>query len=161
MERIAEKMKFSPSRMESIKVAAILHDIGKIGIKDSILGKPGLLTNDERIEVQQHPQIGIRILDEASLSSHIRDTIMHHHEQYNGGGYPDKLKRDEVPLDAYIIGAVDAYDAMTSDRPYRKALPKEKAITILKEEKGKQFHPKVVDVLISILEQEEINEVLK
>ena len=161
VECVAEKMRFSSSRMESIKISAILHDIGKIGIKDSILGKPGLLTNDERNEVQQHPQIGIRILDEASLSSQIRESILHHHEQYNGKGYPNKLKGNEVSLDAYIIGAIDAYDAMTSDRPYRKALPKEKAIAILKEEKGKQFHPEVVDVLISILEQEEKNEVLK
>jgi putative nucleotidyltransferase with HDIG domain len=155
VERMAEKLKYSQSRMESIKVAALLHDIGKIGVKDSILGKPGRLTDEEFKIVQQHPSIGVRILEEANLSKEIHDAILHHHEYYNGKGYPENLKEDEVSLDAYIIGVVDAYDAMTSDRPYRKALSKEKAISILKEERGKQFHPKVVDTLISILESEE------
>ena len=154
VEQMAEKMKFPPNRIESIKVAALLHDIGKIGVKDSILGKPGRLTDEEFESVQQHPSIGVRILEEANLSREVIDAIHHHHEHYNGNGYPNNQKGDEVSLDAYIIGAIDAYDAMTSDRPYRKALSKEKAINILKKERGEQFHPDVVDTLISILESE-------
>ncbi len=154
VEQMAEKMKFPPNRIESIKVAALLHDIGKIGVKDSILGKPGRLTDEEFESVQQHPSIGVRILEEANLSEEVIDAIHHHHEYYNGNGYPDNQKGNEVPLDAYIIGAIDAYDAMTSDRPYRKALSKEKAISILKKERGEQFHPDVIDTLITILESE-------
>ncbi|NLC44144.1 MAG: HD domain-containing protein [Clostridiales bacterium] len=158
VEQVSEKMKLPPNRIESIKVAALLHDIGKIGVRDSILGKPGRLTDKEYEIVQQHPSIGVRILEEANLSQEIVDAILHHHEHYNGNGYPDKLKGDEVSLHAYIIGVVDAYDAMTSDRPYRKALSKERAISILIEERGKQFHPEVVDTLVFILnsEKEEI-----
>ncbi|NLB42629.1 MAG: HD-GYP domain-containing protein, partial [Clostridiales bacterium] len=154
VEQMAEKMKFPPNRIESIKVAALLHDIGKIGVKDSILGKPGRLTDEEFESVQQHPSIGVRILEEANLSEEVIDAIHHHHEYYNGNGYPDNQKGNEVPLDAYIIGAIDAYDAMTSDRPYRKAFSKEKAISILKKERGEQFHPDVIDTLITILESE-------
>ncbi|HHU49420.1 MAG TPA: HD-GYP domain-containing protein [Clostridiales bacterium] len=154
VEKIAERMRLSPNRIESLKVAALLHDIGKIGIEDSILQKPGKLTNSEWEKIRQHPRIGIRILDEVAFSPVIKDAILHHHEKYTGGGYPDGLDGKRVSLDAFILGIADAYDAITSDRPYRNALSKEQAVSILREERGRQFHPQVADVLIAILEEE-------
>lgn len=153
-ERIALKLKYSPNRIDSIKVAALLHDIGKIGIEDSILAKPTRLSQDEWSKIQQHPIIGMKILEEVPFPKQVKDAILHHHEKYNGGGYPDGLKGDQVSTDAYILSAADAYDAMTSDRPYRKALSKETAINILNSEKGSQFHPEIADILISILLEE-------
>jgi len=160
VEKIAEKMKLSHRRIEFLKVAALLHDIGKIGIEDSILRKPGKLTSDEWEKIQQHPHIGIRILDEVAFTSEIKDAILHHHERYSGGGYPDALDGSRVSINAFILGAADAYDAMTSTRPYRKALSRREAIDVLKKEKGSQFHPRVADILISILEKEERDELL-
>lgn len=160
VEKIAERMRLAPSRIEDLKVAALLHDIGKIGIEDSILRKPAKLTTYEWDKIRQHPQIGIRILDEVAFNPVIKNAILHHHEKYAGGGYPDNLKESEIPLDAYILSAADAYDAMTSDRPYRKALSREQAMHVIKKEKGRQFHPRVADILIKILEKEE-REVLK
>jgi len=157
-ELIAQKMKIPPNRIESIKVAALLHDIGKIGIEDYILRKPGKLTEEEWEKIRQHPRIGMKILEEVSFPDAVKNAILHHHEKYNGEGYPDNLKAEENSIDAYILAAADAYDAMTSDRPYRKALSREAAIDILKKERGNQFHPKVADILVSILEQEEAKE---
>ncbi|HHY83583.1 MAG TPA: HD-GYP domain-containing protein [Clostridiales bacterium] len=157
-ELIAQKMNVPPYRIEAIKVAALLHDIGKIGIEDYILRKPGKLTDDEWEKIRQHPRIGMKILEEVSFPDEVKNAILHHHEKYNGEGYPDNLKADENTIDAYILAAADAYDAMTSDRPYRKALSKQTAIEILKKERGSQFHPKVADILITILEQEEARE---
>ena len=153
-ERIAQKLRYPPKRIESIRVAALLHDIGKIGIKDSILAKPGRLTDEEWNIIRQHPSIGIKILEEVTFPGHVKDAILHHHEKYGGGGYPDNLKGGQISTDAYILATADAYDAMTSDRPYRKALPKEAAIEIIRKEKGTHFHPEIADILISILEEE-------
>ena len=104
-------------------------------------------------KIKQHPDI--IILDEVAFNPVIKKAILHHHERYDGGGYPDNLKGNEVSLDAYILGAADAYDAMTSDRPYRKALSRKQAIYVIKRERGRQFHPRVADVLIAILEKEQ------
>jgi putative nucleotidyltransferase with HDIG domain len=155
VEKIAERMRLAPGRIEDLKVAALLHDIGKIGIEDSILRKPTELTKCEWDKIKQHPWIGIRILDEVAFNPVIKNAILHHHEKYDGGGYPDNLMGSETSLDAYILGAADAYDAMTSDRPYRKALSRRQAIEVLRKEKGSQFHPIVADVLIRILEKED------
>jgi putative nucleotidyltransferase with HDIG domain len=155
-EQIAQKLRFSPSLVEAIKVAALLHDIGKIGIKDSTLNKPGNLTDEEWEKVKQHPSIGMKILEGVSFPKRIKDAILHHHERYDGTGYPNNLKGDQISIDAYILAAADAYDAMTSDRPYRKAIPKKTAIDIIRKARGKQFHPDIADILISILEQEDL-----
>ena len=148
-------MRLAPGSIEDLKVAALLHDIGKIGIEDSILRKPTELTKCEWDKIKQHPWIGIRIMYEVAFNPVIKNAILHHHEKYDGGGYPDNLMGSETSLDAYILGAADAYDAMTSDRPYRKALSRRQAIEVLRKEKGSQFHPIVADVLIRILEKED------
>lgn len=148
---IAQQMKLPPRKVEAIRVAALLHDIGKIGIDDSILRKPGYLSPEERRIIETHPVIATRILTEVDLPDNIDNIILHHHEFYNGKGYPGRITVPEVPLESFILGVADAYDAMTSDRPYRKGLSPEKAQSILREEAGQQFHPAVVDAFFEML----------
>lgn len=155
-EKIARKMRLSNRSIEDIRVAALLHDIGKIGIDDSILNKPGYLTPEERSVIILHPQIGDNILKNVKLSHLTREIILHHHERYDGMGYPGHTQGDEIPLEAYIVSAADAYDAMTSDRPYCNSRPVEQAMQILNEESGRQFHPKVVEAFLQVLQEEKI-----
>ena len=153
--QIARKLGLTESKIQSIEVAALLHDIGKIGINDSILNKNTSLCDSEMIQIHNHPIIGIKILEDIELPPKSKEIIKYHHERYDGMGYPTGIKGDEVPLEAYILSAADAYDAMTSNRPYRYAMSTEKAISILLENKGTQFHPGVIDAFISILRQNE------
>lgn len=150
-EKIARKMHRSSFDIENIKVASLLHDIGKIGIDDKILNKPDLLTPEERAIIMTHPQISTNILKNVKLNKAVRTAILHHHERYDGGGYPDHTKGDEIPLEVYIIALADAYDAMTSNRPYCSSVPMDQVVTIVKEESGKQFHPKVVSAFLEVL----------
>lgn len=152
-EMIARKMHYHPSEIEDIKVAALLHDIGKIGIDEKILNKPGPLTPGEREIIMTHPQISASILKNVKLNDAVREAILHHHERYDGGGYPDHTKGNEIHTAVYIIGAADAYDAMTSNRPYCASMPVEQVVQILKEESGKQFHPKVVSAFLEALHE--------
>ena len=151
-EKTARKLSMSLKQIELVKNSAILHDIGKIGISDVIINKPGHLDIDEREEVQKHPVIGEKIIKEIDAFHEVSRVIRHHHERFDGGGYPDGLKASKIPFESAIIAVVDSYDAMTSDRSYRKALSHEDAIYIIKEERGKQFHPDVVDAFISVVE---------
>lgn len=150
-EKIGIAMMFSESHLENLKIASLLHDIGKIGIPEAILNKPGSLSDEEYDVIKSHPVIGANIIKDVNFLKGVVDIVKYHHEHYDGSGYPEGLKGDKIPLDAAIISVADAYDAMCSDRPYRKAMPKEKAMSILREEKGKQFNPKVVDVFLKIL----------
>jgi len=155
-EKVAQKLKLPSSKIESIKVAALLHDIGKIGIEDFILRKPQSLSEEEWEKIRQHPNIGLKILEDVDFSDDVKEFIKSHHERYDGKGYPQGLKGSEIPIEAYIIAAADAYDALTSDRPYRKAFTPQEAIDIIRQNKGTQFHPLVADALISVV-QENIN----
>jgi len=158
-ELVAKEMQLPDDIVESIKYASILHDIGKIGIPESILLKPGKLTEEEKKIMQKHPEIGVNIIKDIEFLKKAIPAIMYHQERYDGNtkaefpGYPNGLKGDQIPIGAHIIAVVDAYDAMTSDRPYRKAMSHEEAIAILKAEKGKQFHPQAVDALLKVLEK--------
>lgn len=153
-EKIARKLKFSESHVESLKISSLLHDIGKIGIRESILNKPGKLTDDEYSKIKEHPIIGANIIKGIDALRNSIDVVKYHHERYDGSGYPEGLKGESVPIDAYIIAIADAYDAMCSDRPYRKAMTKEEAMEIIRQERGKQFHPAVVDAFFDILNSE-------
>ncbi len=146
---VANKMGVSESETEEIKLASLVHDIGKIGIKENILNKPGRLTPEEYEHIKEHPKIGGRILEPIVDNDAIISIVNHHHERYDGNGYPDKLKGEIIPLGARILAVVDSFDAMTSERPYRKALPVEKAIKELEAGKGTQFEPSIVDVFVS------------
>ncbi len=152
-EQIARKMNCNSIDIENIKVAALLHDVGKIGIDDKILNKPGRLTPEEREIIMTHPQISANILKNVKLNKAVRTAILHHHERYDGGGYPDHTKGNELPIEVYIIGLADAYDAMTSNRPYCGSLPIEEVVRILNEESGKQFHPRVVAAFLEVLRE--------
>jgi putative nucleotidyltransferase with HDIG domain len=149
-ELIARKMRRPNSEIENIKVAALLHDVGKIGIDDKILNKPGALTPEEREIIMTHPQISANILKNVKLNKEVRTAIIHHHERYDGGGYPDHTKGSEIPMSVYIIGLADAYDAMTSNRPYCESLSDEQVIKIITEESGKQFDPKAVAAFLEV-----------
>ncbi|OGF67151.1 MAG: hypothetical protein A2Y62_08900 [Candidatus Fischerbacteria bacterium RBG_13_37_8] len=158
-EKVARELKLNEELVESIKYASILHDIGKIGVPETILTKPGPLTDEERKLIQKHPEIGVTIIKDIEFLKEALPSILCHQERYNGEtheefpGYPAGLKENDIPIGAHIIAVVDAYDAMTSDRPYRKAMSHEEAIAVLLREKGKQFHPKVVDAFLHILQK--------
>ena len=131
----------------------MLHDIGKIGIRGIVLNNSKGLTVKEYDEIKEHPLIGEGIIQPIELLQPIRPFIRHHHEWYNGKGYPDGLSGENIPLGARILTVADVYDAMKSNRPYRKALTEETAIQELKQGSGTQFEPKIVEVFLEILKQ--------
>jgi len=151
---LAEELNLSDRDIENIEYTALLHDIGKIGIADNILGKKGSLTSQEFDKIKEHTIVGANIIEPVDFLKNSYRAIYHHHEKYNGKGYPDGLKSEDIPILARIIAVADAYDAMGSDRPYRKKLDKDKILKELKEQSGKQFDPEVVKVLMSILDRE-------
>lgn len=134
--------------MEDLRVAALLHDIGKIGIPESILNKETSLDNEERSIMQDHPAIGARILEHIEEFREVLEGVKYHHEKFDGSGYPFGLRGEKIPLIASIISLADAFDAMITDRPYRKALKVEDALMEIKKNKGKQFSPQLVDVFM-------------
>jgi len=146
--QLAREMHLSRSQVENISVAALLHDIGKIGIDESILNKPGKLTPEERLEIEKHPEISVSILKEIKIAPIIFEVILHHHERYDGKGYPSRMGGEDLPIEVYVLGVADTYDAITSSRPYSNANPPEVARQIIINEKGKQFNPKVVEAFL-------------
>lgn len=156
-ERIAQEMHLKSRDLALLKSAAVFHDIGKIGVPDSILQKPGPLTPEERAVIQRHPEQGVRILRNLDGYDQIVPLVLHHHEFYDGRGYPEHTKGDEIPLIVYILGVADAYDAITSDRPYRRGRTPQDAARILREEAGRQFHPQVAEVGARLAEQGLLN----
>jgi len=148
---LAKKLKLSPQEIESIEVAAILHDIGKIGVQESILNKPGKLNDEEWKEMKRHPEFSYKILKEVNFPWDIKPLIYAHHERYNGKGYPARLKGEKIPLGARILAVADTFAAMTSDRAYRKGLSKEMAIEELKRVAGTQLDPELVKVFVEML----------
>jgi len=149
--KLAKKFGFSDEKIEVLKEAAVLHDIGKIGISDVILHKPGPLTLEEYELVQEHTVIGEHILKPVRRLSSLCDIVRHHQEWVNGHGYPDGLKGEELSLPVRILTVADAYDAMISDRPYRKALTKKEAEEELKRYSGTHFDPKVVEEFLKLI----------
>jgi len=141
---IAEEMGMGKYQKDLILNSALLHDIGKIGIRDEILKKTGNLTLGEVFEIKRHPEIGEKIIGNIHYLRDVSKIIRHHHERYDGNGYPDSLKCDSIPIEACVLTVADAFDAMTSNRPYRKAMEVITAINIILDESGKQFHPAVV-----------------
>ncbi|MDD6032187.1 MAG: HD-GYP domain-containing protein, partial [Oscillospiraceae bacterium] len=151
--QIAAEMRLPPKKAEQIRLAGLFHDVGKIGIPDAILQKPGRLTDAEWVSMRSHPAIGIQILQQTSYYDQVSELVLHHHETYDGKGYPDGTRADQIPLEAYILGVADAYDAMTSDRPYRRGKTPAEARRILLEEAGKQFHPDVAAAAARMIEE--------
>ncbi len=147
-ERMGKALELSADQNTIIRTAGLLHDIGKIATKDKLLNKPGRLTNLEREEVQRHSEVGYRILSSANEMTEIAEFVLAHHERWDGKGYPKGLKGTDIPLQSRIIAIADAYDAMTSIRNYKDALPKEAAIKELINNSGTQFDPDLVKVFI-------------
>jgi putative nucleotidyltransferase with HDIG domain len=149
---IARAMDWSEKQLESLVRGAYLHDIGKLGIPDDILLKPGPLTEDERKFMQQHVQIGFDVVKDIPFLADAAEIILMHHEQYGGAGYPRGLKGEEILLGARIFAVADTLDAMTSDRPYRRASSFQSARDTIRGLSGSQFDPQVVDVFLNIPE---------
>ncbi|MDD3628913.1 MAG: HD-GYP domain-containing protein, partial [Actinomycetota bacterium] len=148
-ECLCKELHLSEQIQKDIYLSSLLHDVGKIGITDEILLKPGKLTKEEFEIIQRHPQQGEAIVDHFTLMHDLLSGIRSHHERYDGKGYPNKLKGDEIPLPAKIIAIADTFDALTSHRPYRSAFTPDEAISIMMENRGTQFDPELLDAFIS------------
>ena len=152
-KRLAQGLQLDAIRCERLYMAGLLHDIGKIGVPDEVLLKPGKLTDEEFALIKRHPTIGHSIMKHVPQLQYVLPGVLHHHESLNGRGYPFGLKGDEIPLEARILAVADSYDAMTSSRPYRDAMPLEKAAKILREGAGTQWDADVIDVLFALWEE--------
>lgn len=148
---LALKSGIPENRLNQIVLLAEFHDIGKIGISDNILLKAGPLTPEERLAIQQHSKLGYEIAIASIELAPISDFILKHHERWDGKGYPFGLKGEEIPLECRIISIIDSYDAMSNDRPYRKALSREEVITELEKCSGTQFDPELVKMFLGII----------
>lgn len=144
------ELEISPAQREALELGALLHDIGEIRTPEAVLQKPGPLTAEERRMVAQHPASGVDILETVPILTPALDVVGSHHERYDGGGYPNGLAAEAIPLTARIFAVVDALDAMTQDRPYRSAHPLAEALEELRREAGKRFDPRVVDAAMAI-----------
>jgi len=146
--KIAFQFGFTEDRLESLEYGALLHDIGKIGIKDEVLQKPGALNSEEYQYIQEHPLIGVKIVEGIDFFKDKIPMIRHHHEHFDGSGYPDGLVGEAIPLEARIIAIPDAFDAMTSARPHRGMMPLQDVLMELEKCKGTQFDPGVLKIFL-------------
>jgi len=140
----------SMARNEEIQYGFTLHDVGKIGVPDEILSKPGKLSSNEWKVMRTHPELGVKIVEPIGFSGATTGIIQHHHERWDGTGYPSGLKETEIPLAARTFAVADAYDAMTSERPYRAAMTQDEAIHVILDECGSAFDPEIVDVFLGL-----------
>ena len=152
--RIGEELGFEESELQDVEMAALLHDIGKVGVPDSILRKPAKLTDDEYAVVKKHPEYGWGVVRKLPQFQRASLLILHHHEGFDGKGYPSGLAGSEIPMGSRIVSVIDTFDAMVSSRPYRKGLPTEEARRRLVAASGTQFDPCVVNCFLSIAERE-------
>jgi len=148
--RLAREIGFDEESCERLYMTGLLHDIGKIGLSDLVLKKTGPLTDEEFAEIKKHPDLGWGILRELESMEYVLPGVLHHHERYDGKGYPDGLVGNKAPLEGRLLAVVDAFDAMTSDRPYRKSMPLEKATSILQEGAGTQWDADIVEAFLRI-----------
>jgi putative nucleotidyltransferase with HDIG domain len=147
---LAQALGVGGSEMETIKRGAILHDIGKIGVSDTILRKPAKLTEQEWVEMKRHVEYGYNMLKDIAFLQDAAKIVLHHHERYDGLGYPNKISNGSVLFGARIFVVADTFDAMTSERPYRKALPYDQVKTEIVQCSGTQFDPRVVETFLAI-----------
>jgi HD-GYP domain-containing protein (c-di-GMP phosphodiesterase class II) len=150
---LAEALRLSRAEINTIYLGGLLHDIGKIGVEDAVLRKPGALTPEEFAQIKQHPQLGYDILSGVRQLERILPIVLHHHESWDGSGYPHGLAREETPVLARVAAVADAFDAMSSDRPYRRGMPDEKLDAIFREGAGRQWDPTVIDAFFSIRDE--------
>jgi HD-GYP domain-containing protein (c-di-GMP phosphodiesterase class II) len=152
--RVGQELGIQEESLHDIEMAAVVHDIGKIGVPDAILNKNGPLTADERELMNKHPEYGWGVLRLFPALSQTSLITLHHHESFDGTGYPGKLRGSEIPLGARIVTVIDSFDAMVSNRPYRKGLPADEAKRRLVQSSGTQFDPAVVKCFLGIVDAE-------
>ena len=154
--KVAREMGYKKEFIERVYISGLLHDVGKIGVRDAVITKPARLTPEEYEEIQQHPAIGAKILEPVDFLREVAPCVRHHHEWFDGGdsGYPLHLRGDQIPLPSRMILVADTVEAMSSDRPYRKALPLEVVYTELTKFSGSQFDPTCADAMIRLLDRE-------
>jgi putative nucleotidyltransferase with HDIG domain len=150
---VAKAMDFSQDEIQTIQLGAFLHDIGKLHTSDSILHKPGALTDEEWRLVKAHPVRGAQMLQGVKFLEKASDLVRHHHERVDGKGYPDGLRGDEITIGAKIVNVADAFDAMTTERPYRAGLSVDQAIAQMEEKAGTQFAAEIVEVMVRALRE--------
>jgi HD-GYP domain-containing protein (c-di-GMP phosphodiesterase class II) len=153
--RIGQALRLNQKQLDDLHRGGLLHDLGKIGIPPEVLDKAGKLTDEEYQLMREHVRIGARILEPIEAYAGIIPVVLHHHEYYDGSGYPDGLSGDDIDLGARIFTVADHYDALISDRPYREGLPRETVIGFIKEDSGTKFDPKVVEAFLEVMVQEE------
>jgi putative nucleotidyltransferase with HDIG domain len=151
-------MGWSSARQERLEIAALLHDVGKLGVEAFILAKPTSLNELEMATVRYHPLLGVRILESVQQLADIIPFIRHHHERFDGGGYPDGLKGENIPLEARILTVADAYEAITSNRPYRKSRSPREALQEIRKGAGTQFDPRIVEIFQRVFEDGQLDE---
>jgi putative nucleotidyltransferase with HDIG domain len=148
--RLAEELGCDSKMLNTLYLAGLLHDIGKIGVDDRVLRKAGKLSDEEYEHIKQHPEVGYRILHDLVKLEDVLPVVLHHHESWDGGGYPRGLDLEHIPLAARIVAVADAFDAMSSDRPYRRGMPEDKVDQILRAGAGQQWDPQVVAALFNV-----------
>ncbi len=153
---LAQEYGCEPRKAQYIRYGGLLHDIGKIGIREAVLQKQGPLTTEEFAEMRRHPEIGAHIVSPLRFATEVGPMVLHHHERWDGQGYPHGLVGENIPLGARIIAVVDSYDAMTTNRPYRQGLPIDEAIRRLREGRGTQWQTELVDLFVGIVQRGEL-----
>ena len=146
---MGQKLGLTDGEVRNLELAALLHDVGKIGISETILGKPGQLTDQEHYMVKQHSEIGEDIIGKVDFLKPIAASVRHHHERFDGKGYPDGLALDEIPLPARIISVAETYDFLTTESPFKEAFSKEQALEELQRSSGKQLDPEIVSTFVA------------
>ncbi len=153
-EAVARRLGWSEERLASLRVGGPLHDIGKLGVSDDVLRKEGRLDEEEFAQIREHPKIGARILLRVTAFREALPYVLYHHERWDGSGYPTGKAGKEIPLEARVLAIADAFDAMTSDRPYRRALTRAEALAEVERCAGTQFDPEIARVFLEVLGRE-------
>jgi putative nucleotidyltransferase with HDIG domain len=151
--RLARELGLADEQLKTVYMSGLLHDIGKIGVDDGLLRKPDRLTAAEYEQIKRHPELGYKILRDLKRLSHVLPSVLHHHERWDGRGYPFQLVAEEIPLLARIISVADSYDAMASDRPYRSGMPEEKVRAIFEGGAGSQWDSRVVEAFFDVQDE--------
>ena len=153
-KEIARRAGYTEREQHFIYVMGILHDVGKIGVPDAVINKPGKLTDEEFAEIKKHPAMGAKILQNIKEMPRLSTGAHWHHERYDGKGYPDRLQGQNIPVEARIIGVADAYDAMTSNRSYRRSMPQAVVREQIEKGKGTQFDPVFADIMMQMIDED-------